>query len=111
MGKIEAKYNWLIKEFINNSNYIIKEDGTVYNKKNKKLGYTFKSESKLRNKSYVYIKYKGKKLKLHRIIFAKFKGTLRQSYVIHHKDGNSLNNAVDNLEQVCQKTNVYHRFH
>ena len=35
---------------------------------------------------------------LHRLIFEKFHGPIPENYVVHHKDGDKLNNCILNLE-------------
>ena len=44
---------------------------------------------------YKYLRYFGKQLYFHRIIYAKYGGTLIKSLVINHIDGNTLNNSID----------------
>jgi len=36
--------------------------------------------------------------RLHRLIWQKLKGPIPKGFDIHHKDGNKLNNSIDNLE-------------
>ena len=104
-----AKYDYLVKEFVESGKYQIDiESGFVYNSKWKKLGYKIKTESKLRQKQYLYIKYKGKGLKLHRIIYYAAHKKLKTKLVVNHKDGNSFNNAISNLELTTQKDNMRH---
>lgn len=109
MGKIEAKHNKLIKNLILDASYTILESGVI-TRKGKTLGFTKVTERKLRNKQYKYLRYKGKDLKIHRIVYCKFIGELKAGYVIHHKDDNSLNNNINNLEQVSQELNIYYRY-
>jgi hypothetical protein len=45
--------------------------------------------------------YCGKKL-LHRLIWQHYKGEIPKGHVIHHKDGNKLNNSIENLECMTQ---------
>lgn len=46
------------------------------------------------------INYKGKKLKVNRIVFAATTGYLRANMLVLNKDGNKANNHMDNLELV-----------
>lgn len=99
---IEAIYN-----FINNPHYIITADGHITTADGKELGYDHLNYLAL---SY---NYGGKKMRLfkHRIIWAKFGNTkLTPDLVINHKDGNTYNNAITNLEQITQGENTLHRY-
>lgn len=64
-------------------------------------GYIVKSK----NKSYFTVKFNGKQCLVHRIIWALTHDDLRSDLVINHKDGNGLNNSIDNLEQITQQQN------
>jgi len=52
--------------------------------------------------------YCGKFLKVHRILYRKFIGPLNPSLDINHKDGNKLNNNLDNLELITNLENLEH---
>ena len=99
----------IIEMFINDLNYIINPSGDVYNKKGKKLGFTKQTEIKLRGTNYYYIKYMGKELKIHRIIYRKFVGKFIHNYEIHHKNSDTSDNSVDNLVQVSHKENIWYQ--
>ena len=47
--------------------------------------------------------------KLHRLIWEKHYGPIPEGYVIHHKDGNKLNNNISNLE--CMPNGDHSRLH
>lgn len=49
--------------------------------------------------------YCGKKL-LHRLIWEHFKGQIPKGHVIHHKNGDKLNNSIENLECMSQTAHV-----
>lgn len=50
---------------------------------------------------YRRFKFKdGSSLKVHRVIWSKFHGEIPNGYIIHHKNGNSLDNRLDNLEMM-----------
>lgn len=103
---VKARLNGLIEEFIRDSRYQINKDGTIIRvSDNKKLGYSKKTELKMRNKQYLYVKYQGKEIKIHRIVYRKFVGELIQKMVVHHEDGNGLNNSIANLSQVTPEIN------
>lgn len=53
------------------------------------------------------ISYKGKKLRVNRVVFAHFTGYLRKNIKIRNKDGNRGNNHPDNLEAINQGALVY----
>ena len=98
--------NKLIKEFVQNKNYDIRKDGHIFSKKTgKEIGF-------IRSDGYKYISFSHKsKLKIHRIIWCLYGDTeLSEHLVINHKDGNKLNNSIDNLEQVSQAYNNLHAF-
>jgi len=106
--KLKAKHDDLISQFLRDTRYQVNPDGTIL-RKNKVLGFTKATELKLRNKQYKYIKYKGYELKVHRIIYTAFHGPLCPDKVVHHIDGNGLNNDVGNLSLETQSVNCYYR--
>jgi hypothetical protein len=59
---------------------------------------------------YATIKYRGKYLFVHRIIFQAATGQLKSCFEVNHKDGDPLNNKAENLEQVTAATNNCHAF-
>lgn len=104
--QIRSKLNRLIWQFLNDPNYAITHTGRVFNvNTGRELGYTKASEASKRRKGYLYINYRGHEIKLHRIIYRAFHGPLKQGYVVHHVDGNGLNNHVANLVQTSQRIN------
>jgi len=55
-----------------------------------------------------YVKYKkkrinGKTQQLHRVIWERHHGPIPEGCVIHHKDDNTMNNDIDNLEMMTKK--------
>lgn len=115
MKKLESKHDHLIEEFIKDSRYKITKDGFIFSMINSEvtrlIGRVHDStNSKTNSKCYRKIKYKGKELKVNRIIYRKFKGRLKKNMVINHIDGNSLNDHHLNLEQIVQKENIIHRY-
>jgi HNH endonuclease len=50
-------------------------------------------------KGYIMITHNGKRRREHRVLMEKYLGRpLLRTEIIHHKDGNSLNNNLENLE-------------
>lgn len=109
---MKASKDSLIFELIKDENYLIEESGKIskrvraWDKKIKKP--LFKPMGYTDDKGYRRLEYKGRNLRIHRIIWAKFKGYLRKDLVINHIDGNKSNNAVSNLELVTQSSNALH---
>lgn len=96
----------LLYEVIASGKYDIRRDGTIFSLRTKReVGYTEHNgyrRLKLTPKSYVLV---------HRLIYAKYgPDKLDPKLVINHKDGNRLNNSIDNLEQVTQSYNNLHKF-
>lgn len=59
---------------------------------------------------YFKVCLNGKKLNVHRIIKVLYeKKDLCTSLIVHHKDGDSLNNNPDNLESTSQRNNMHER--
>ena len=71
-------------------------------------------EAKINNIGYYVIsngKFRDNKY-LHRLIYEEFhKLTLLPSAIVHHKDGNKLNNSIDNLEMVSKSEHnkIHHK--
>jgi len=53
---------------------------------------------------------KPKLIRVHRAVFTAFVGPIPQGFVINHKDGNKLHNAVSNLEAVSNRDNILHAY-
>lgn len=107
-------HDQLISKFLKDPDYQIESDGTVKKRIRKKdpkfKKPIFKKVGYLKDTGYIVICYQNKHLKLHRIIWAKFGGSLSSKLVINHKDGVKTNNSIDNLEMVTQSDNVKHAF-
>lgn len=116
-GKLIATNDVFVREMLNDPNYQILPDGNILTKRNvqghitedqwRPLALTVTPKG---GKSYASIRYKGKHLSLHRIMYAKFVGPLESDLVINHKDGNGMNNHPDNLELDTQSHNNKDRF-
>ena len=55
--------------------------------------------------SYPCISIGHEKIRIHQLLGEYLFGKIRKGYVIHHKDGNKLNNQKDNLQYI---SNVFH---
>lgn len=83
-GQIIATNDDLIRELIKDENYRINEDGSIESKKIRKEWRTLKL--KVNSSGYRELQYKGKYLRLQRIVYARFK-SLQSDLVINHIDG------------------------
>lgn len=102
---IKAKNDPLIQDLLQDSQYEILETGVIL-KNGVEVGYTKKTEARVRGKGYRYISYRGFELKVHRIIYAKFNGELCPKKVVHHDDDDTMNNHKVNLKLVTQYQNM-----
>ena len=83
--------------------YIITRDGKIINKKR---GNVLKAQ--LNGKGYLRVSI-GKKLKfVHRLVAEKYIPNPNNLPQVNHKDGNKLNNCIDNLEWVSNEDNRKH---
>lgn len=112
-GKLVCTNDRLINLLLNDPNYEVRVDGTVWTRITKtgkiSVNNIWRQAGSAR-RGYWTLKYFGSMLQIHRIIYAKFKGALEQDLVINHIDGNGYNNSIENLELVTQSKNNYHRF-
>ena len=87
--------------------YLISEDGRVYNLKTKRY-----LKGHLENTGYISVNLnidnKKKNYALHRLVAQTFLENPDNLPIVNHKDGNKLNNNVDNLEWVTQSQNRVH---
>ncbi len=47
-----------------------------------------------------------RKFLVHRLVYEAFKGKIPKGYTIDHRDNDSLNNRIDNLQCVTQRENI-----
>jgi hypothetical protein len=62
------------------------------------------------NRRYIEVKLRNERMRIHREVARAFLPDYRDDMVVNHKDGNTHNNHVDNLEVVTQKENVFHSY-
>lgn len=98
-----------VKDF---EDYLVSEDGNIYSNKYGKQRLMKQNVSK--KDGYVRIKlYKNnvkKTFLLHRVIADSFIPNPDNKKEVNHKDGDKLNNSVDNLEWVTPSENVIHSY-
>lgn len=119
MASSLTKNDSLIEELIRHPHYKIQEDGQILTCRKKGTRTptatwrpaTCKSYTKYKRpkrKSYLVLWFSGKILYAHRIVWAKFRGRLSPELCINHKDKNTFNNAIENLELVSGQDNTIH---
>lgn len=112
-GKLNCSNDIYISELLVDPNFEIRHDGTIWTRITKtgkvSVANVWRQAGHGR-KGYYTLHYKGRKIQIHRIIYAKFKGNLEPDLVVNHIDANGYNNDPANLELVTQSTNNYHRF-
>ena len=84
--------------------YKISTQGRVKNSKGKVLGGSTHKDG------YRFITIKGKQMPIHRIVAENFIENKYNKPFVNHKDGNKMNNSVDNLEWVTQQENIQHSY-
>lgn len=89
--------------------YTVYRDGTVLGKKGKPLSTELRARRGDKFDVCVRLCYNGKKQKwtLQRLVAACFLGPI-DGYQINHKDRDTINNHVDNLERVTASENQLH---
>ena len=105
----ETKHDNLIELIINDQNFDIKIDGTIWSNRpfvGRGILQNFRRMDRYgSNKKYLVVAYRIDKSKhtaplllVHRIIYRKFIGPLDDELTVNHKDGNKINNKPENLE-------------
>lgn len=85
---------------INNKEYIIYENGEIFNCKTKKYLKPFKSKT-----GYLQVTLQSKTYYMHRLVCEAFHGECPDKMVCCHNDGNPLNNHSSNLRWDTQLSN------
>lgn len=98
-----------IRNVVGYDNYIISDNGEVFNKRN--INKPLKTRINKHGYKYLNLSKNGivKSKLIHRIVAEAFLN-YQDGDVVNHKDGNKLNNNIDNLEFCTQKDNVKHAF-
>lgn len=110
-GKILIVNDHLILELIEDPNYEVRKDGTVWTliATTGKKSTVWRESGWIDQQGYRRVKYKKKMLAVHRIIYAKFGiSPLSQDLVVNHIDSNRSNNDIQNLEHVTHLENCLH---
>lgn len=91
------------------SNYMINNEGIIYSKPYKKI-----MKQQTSNDGYKIIqlaeKNKRQTFLVHRLVAMHFIPRIDGKDYVNHKDGNKVNNHVDNLEWVTNSENMYHMY-
>lgn len=105
MKDFKSRNDDIIQQIIDSGNYTITRDGKVLsNITGEEIGYTD-------DRGYRRITFSRKKIQVHRLVWAVYGDKkLTPKLVINHKNGNKIDNSIDNLELVTQSDNIKHRF-
>jgi len=99
-GQLTCKNDSYIYELLKDPNYEVRADGTVWTRITKTGKVSVNNIWRLAGsgrRGYYTVKYFGRMLQVHRIIYAKFKGPLEIDLVINHIDDNGYNNSPENI--------------
>jgi len=92
--------------FYTDKNYLLTDEGDVISLK----GIPKVLVCPIKAKGYRYFTVQGKQVTVHSAIATAFIGPRPQGFEVNHKDGDKLNNRVDNLEYVTSSENTMHAY-
>ena len=101
-----SQHSWFIEPYYS----VIYNDGklTIFSSSPRKRGLPMTPT--LDNKGYLRVSLSAKSNHIHRIVTQHFLGTRPDKFTVNHKDGNKLNNRIENLEYISMADNVRHAF-
>ena len=104
-----------MKTIPNFSRYSIDENGNIYSNNYKNSGKTKILKPAISKDGYLatmLLSDDGKycSRKLHRWVMTTYIGERKKGYEINHKDGNKLNNSIQNLEYITKSENIKHAY-
>jgi hypothetical protein len=102
-----------IEHLIHDPRYEIRANGTVWTTicrtgKQSLTGTWRQLAFVVSDSGHLSIKYRRKHLCIHRVIYRKFLGPLREDYAVNHIDGEKRNNTPQNLELITHSENMLH---
>lgn len=76
------------------------------------IDYIFKGSKSDTGYISVVLRIKGRQVAkfVHKLVAETFIGPRPKKHIIHHKDGNKLNNAAENLAYITQSQNIQHAY-
>lgn len=63
------------------------------------------------SEGYCAVGFKGRKVRYHRILWILVNGEIPAGLVVDHKDGNKINNDINNLRLLTQRENMQNRYY
>ena len=118
-GKLQALNDLAIMALLDDPLYDVREDGTIWTLRTPTgkvglAGLWRRPLSTLRaanpSDPYIRLRWLGRRLAVHRIVYAKLNGPLEADLVINHIDGDPTNNIPSNLELVSHQENIDAKF-
>lgn len=107
-GQIRAKYDHLIREFLKDERYQVREDGTIWTcipLNGRGTSSTWRRSGKYSGEGYIQVRYKGVYLQAHRVVYQKHVGTLQADLIVDHKNAVRDDNEPNNLRLATARSN------